>query len=90
MPIPINTYNGRIVQISDEVYVITDDSILQKVNRKKTKNYTVGDKVRLISGIDRSEKLGYHFDPKWITVCSVHATEAEFVGFPKKAIKKCR
>lgn len=78
---PILDYHGELRFMSDEVYVIT------KGKRYVGENYKQGCKVRLISGINGSDQPGYHFSPDYVTVCSVNATVAEFVGLRLDTLK---
>jgi len=54
------------------------------VNNKTWTPYQAGTIVRLIDGIDGSNRPGYHFNDAYCTVCRIDAKHAEFVG-----IKKC-
>ena len=71
--------SGRgIVNLSDEVYVITGDYTAS--------HYDTGTLVRKISGVRNNIIPGYHFNEDWTTVCRVEAKEAEFIGIRTDAL----
>lgn len=53
-------------------------------------NYKLGALVQMISGIDGSTDVGYHFKAGWVTVCSIHVETAQFVGFKRTQLKLVR
>jgi hypothetical protein len=76
-------YDGRTSTLSDEVYQITG----KEKDHPQPFGYGVGACVRLISGIDGSPTPGHHFSNEYLTVCSITATTAEFVGIKRKHLK---
>jgi hypothetical protein len=67
--------------MSDEVYIITED------NPIVGDGYQKDNKVRLISGVDGSSTPGYHFSKGYVTVCSIDAKIAEFVGLRQNTLE---
>lgn len=82
MPKSLVTYDGKLVHLSDEIYQIKYSPIT------KDNAYKAGTFVRLISGVDDSPKIGYHFVEHWRTVCRIDAKEAEFFGVPLNNLRK--
>lgn len=82
MSLTIKAYDGHECNLSSECYV------LKGVENKMLagSRYQDGVIVRLISGVDGSSKVGYHFSKDYVTVCRVGATQAEFVGVKKNQI----
>jgi hypothetical protein len=78
----IVAYDGRVCNLSDEVYRITDDSSVI--------NYGKGIEVRLISGVDDHTEPGYHFNNEYRTVCRCEAKSAEFVGIKANRLERIR
>jgi hypothetical protein len=68
----------RTLNLSNEVYVVKDD---------EHPGCSAGTLVRKISGVNDSVVPGYHFDPKWVTVCRKNATMAQFIGIMKKSLE---
>lgn len=78
----LNSFQGT-VYLSDDVYVL--------VNNEVHGCYRIGQKFRLISGVNNKDKPGYHFNDKWVTACPLTAIkrkQASWLGFPKKHLKK--
>lgn len=78
----INDYMGRPYNLSDEVYE------LLKPHEMSGDKYPVGQRIRLISGVNGSPIPGYHTTPGHTTVCRVDAEIAEFLGIPKVYLKQ--
>lgn len=78
---PILDWHGELCFMSDEVYSLTKDKPVAG------EGYQKGDKVRLISGAGGSSTPGYHFSEGYVTVCSVDATIAQFVGLRRDTLK---
>ena len=81
----IRDRKGKEHVLSSEVY-----EIVSLQNPVGLRRYTNGAKVRLISGVYESSIPGYHFSKGYVTVCSVEAKVAEFVGVKKEEIKLIR
>jgi hypothetical protein len=81
----ITDFMGATRTLSEDVYEITKITF---PNMNPVSGYGVGDKVRLISGIDNSVIPGYHFSKGFVAVCRVDAIVAEFLGVKKSHIKK--
>lgn len=76
MTLTIKAYDGRECSLSSDCYVLkgVDNKMLSG------SKYQDGTIVRLISGVDGSRKIGYHFSEGFVTVCRVGAAQGEFVG----------
>ena len=74
----IKDSGAKICNLSDEEYEVSTNG------HPSCKKGTI---VRLISGVDNSEKPGHHFDPSFRTVCPSSATRAQFLGIKKSALK---
>ena len=62
--------------LSDEVYIIKVHNYIHQAT-----DYQYGCEVRLISGIDGNDSIGYHRSYGWVTVCAVGSDHAQFIGF---------
>ncbi len=68
------------VELSDDLYLCNNEIIEPSVKSTKI--------VRLISGIEGSTELGYHFHEDWVTDCPINAEYAIFRGVHKTKIQK--
>jgi hypothetical protein len=80
----IRGWNGKSYAMSVSIYEIISDETNWGC---KIPGYNVGDKVRMISGVEESERLGHHPTRMWRTVCRIGAEHAEHVGFPVTALR---
>ena len=69
-PNELIAFDGRRCFLSKEKYVVLSD--LCHLKR--------GEVVQKISGVDRSQTPGYHFERGYTTVCRADAQTAEFCG----------
>jgi len=76
----IQAWNGRECILSDEIYEIMNDDHLSP-------DYKKGARVRKISGVDGSSTPGYHFTEGFVTVCNIHASNAQFCGIETSQLK---
>lgn len=80
----ITDYSGEWEKLSQETYeIITLDGTMHIEDR----DYSLGSRVKLISGVDDSDVCGYHFREGWVTVCREKSFTAEFLGFPRKNLR---
>lgn len=78
--ITIKNYRGEVRILSDDVYVLTENS--------GDPGYCAGTVVRLISGVDDCTIPGYHFNKRYKTVCKIGATTAQHVGVLASSLRK--
>lgn len=76
----IKAFDGRECVLSNEIYEIMNDD-------HPSPDYRTGTLVRKISGVDGSKTPGYHFSKGFVTVCSIHATNAQFCGIESSKLK---
>jgi hypothetical protein len=80
----IEDYSGNTRYLSNELYEILVPNMASTGDGK----YDKGSYVRLISGVENSPIIGYHRLNDWVTVCSIYAEIAEFIGIKKIHIEK--
>jgi hypothetical protein len=83
----IKDHNGNTQNLSDQIYEITKITF-PDMHPAVGMGYDIGDKVRLISGIDNNTEPGYHFAKGFVTVCRIDALTAEFLGVKRNHIRK--
>lgn len=74
----IKGYDCTLYNLSDKEYEVLTNGH-PGINK--------GTIVRLISGVMSSEKVGYHFDPSFRTVCKSGAKMAQFLGVKRSALR---
>ena len=79
----IKDWRGKNHFLSEERYMIVGQDSGENFG-----NYTNGTVVRLISGVDNSPIVGYHFDKSYLTTCRTDASIAEFVGIRKNCLER--
>lgn len=73
-------YEGRLIYLSDDIYVVKRD--IANTRLKK------GDQVRLISGINNSDIPGFHFDQTSVTVCPANSDVPRWIGVYTTNLRK--
>lgn len=77
--IKIERWDGKTVRMSARIFKVIG-------NRLKNHSLTIGDRVRLISGVEDNEEVGYHFRAGFVTVCPAYEKQAKFLGINKDDI----
>lgn len=75
-------FDGRVCRLGPDVFT------WRKGTRSIRAYHYPDAMVRMISGVDGSDKIGYHFSREYVTVCLVEHEEATFLGVKPSELRK--